>query len=485
MLKIDAFVQIEKKYDLYHMEINGVQPWMYFRMKFWNYQICKDLLTLSKESPRNAGINQYLTQLKSLMRIIMRNNAKQICQSDIIFYSHPRRIKSNDHFECIYTDCLVKKYANSIVLEEPFKNRHFVPLQIEHIYYTDLLQIKSLFYYYLQRSLKSWQYKKIYTQVKNIFEIPLKELRQTYQFKMSDNAVFEELVRLTFEIHMLKRDLRKILEKVQPKLLVEAVYYNKRCMALNELAKEMQIPTVELQHGTMHAAHAAYQFAPESGEIRQFPEYVFLFSEYWKQYANLPLPEHQIKVTGYPYFESQLRKYTSNIINKEEKKNIIFISQETIGQKLGQLATELNDLLDQTKYHIIYKLHPGEYSGWKNRYPELVQKNIEVIDSFEHNVYEYFSKCKIQVGVYSTAIYEGLGFGLTTYIYDVGHADTMAELCDQGYAVCIKNANELFENITNAEEQHSHNTKSFWEKNALENICQEIDQLLLTTICGV
>ena len=183
-------------------------------------------------------------------------------------------------------------------------------------------------------------------------------------------------------------------------------------------------------------------------------------------------------MTGYPYFERQLCQYKKADVGAGKITNIIFVSQGTIGRELSRLAADLCDLLDKSKYHIIYKLHPGEYEGWRERNPELLKDNIEVIDSLEHSIYEYFPKCSIQVGVYSTAIYEGLGFGLTTYIYDVGHADTMIELCQQGYAVYVKSVEKLYGHIISDGVDGSNRGKQIWKKNTLENICCEIEKLL-------
>ena len=41
----------------------------------------------------------------------------------------------------------------------------------------------------------------------------------------------------------------------------------------------------------------------------------------------------------------------------------------TIGRELSKLAVELSGKIQGTDYKIIYKLHPGEYQDWKNRYP--------------------------------------------------------------------------------------------------------------------
>lgn len=475
-MEINDFIQIEKKYNLYHLEVDGVQPWIYYRMKFWNYQLCKNILALSDTLQKSNRLKDYINQLKSAFSLVMRGNRKQICEADIVFYAHPRRVKTNGYYECIYTDRLAGEYSRSVVIEDPFRNRHLTPVQVEHIYYTDLLQIKAVLRSCLHRIIKTRKYKNIYIQIKDIFGAPLEEIGNVYHYTVCFHDIYKALTRIVLENQILENELGKVLQKTRPKIIVEVVYYNKRCMLLNELAKERGIPTVELQHGTMHEAHAAYQFAENCGEIKQFPDYVFVFSEYWKRYANLPIPAERVKVTGYPFFEEQLYKY--NVEKNGGIINIIFVSQGTIGIELSRLAADVSELLDESKYHIIYKLHPGEYDGWKTRNPWLIKDNIEVVDSLEHNIYEYFAKCNIQVGVYSTAIYEGLGFGLETYIYNVGHADTMKELCDQGYAIYVNNAEELCAHISSMDMGRNGETKEFWKMNSFENICHEIDQLL-------
>lgn len=477
-MKIDDFIRIEQKYDLYHLDVDDVRPWMYFRFHFWNYQICRELLSLSGNIQRKDGIKSHGQQLKNKLRSIMSSNARKICKADIVFCAHPRRIKINGYFECIYTDCLLDRYPKGIVWEEPFLEQHLTPVKAEHIFYTDLLEMKARWYRKAHSRLKTSRYQRIYDQIQKDYAEPLREIGEVYQYTISYEEIYAKLTEIVLEVRALRETFGKRLDRIAPRLIVEVVWYNKGSMVLNELAKAKGIPTVELQHGTMHTAHAAYQFADGCGEINQFPDYVFMFSEYWKNCAHLPIDDARIRVTGYPYFERQLCQYRNSDIQEGAIKNIIFVSQGTIGRELSRLAADLCDLLDETKYHIIYKLHPGEYDGWQERNPELLKDNIEVIDSREHNIYEYFPMCSIQVGVYSTAIYEGLGFGLTTYIYDVGHADTMVELCQQGYAVYVKSPGELYEHIIASETNGANKGKEFWKMNSLENICDEIDKLL-------
>lgn len=477
-LDIKNFIEIEKKYDLYHVAVEGINPWMYFRFPFWNYQLCAGLLGLSGNLQKTNLFQSYIRQIKSVIGIVSKGNAKRLCKADVLFYVHSRRIEEDGYFKCIYTGWLAERYGSHMAMEEPYKNSHLTPVREEHLYYTDFIQIKAALYAKAGRCMKSSRYRRIYTQIRERFGEPFQELGREYQYDIPYEHVYAQMTELVLEISRLKREMEKLLEKIEPKVIVEVVSYNKRCMVLNELAKGRGIPTVELQHGTMHAAHAAYQFPGGCGVIRQFPDYIFVFSQYWKRCAHLPIPDEHIRVTGYPYFERQIQKYAHRESRKGGRIHILFVSQGTIGKELSRLAADLCSLLDADKYHIIYKLHPGECEGWQDRTPWLIKDNIEVVDNARHSIYEYFSKCDIQVGVYSTAIYEGLGFGLATFIYHIGHADTMTELCEQGYAVSVENAEELYRNISHREAGGLSECDSFWQKDAENNICRELDQIL-------
>lgn len=71
-MDISNFLEIEKKYDLFHREIEGIQPWQFFRMGFWNYQICRNIL----------GLSDSITELGKWERIhsIISNIPRIFCQ---------------------------------------------------------------------------------------------------------------------------------------------------------------------------------------------------------------------------------------------------------------------------------------------------------------------------------------------------------------------------------------------------------------------
>jgi hypothetical protein len=169
-------------------------------------------------------------------------------------------------------------------------------------------------------------------------------------------------------------------------------------------------------------------------------------------------------------------------LNNEKNKNqILFISQGVIGKYLSEFAYNIAKKLEdcEEKYEIIYKLHPGEYSNWQNNYSYLKKceklANFHIIDSSEISLYELFSKSEYQVGVFSTAIYEGLLFNCKTFIVDLPGSEYMDSLVEKNYVKKIATADEFIDSIANFK-TNSYDKDFFfkkYEKSVLKRIIKK------------
>ncbi|MDE7366057.1 MAG: hypothetical protein K2N24_01740, partial [Lachnospiraceae bacterium] len=273
------------------------------------------------------------------------------------------------------------------------------------------------------------------------------------------------------------KDYRKIFNKIHPKLIIEVVHYNMDCMIINEIAKKEGIRTVELQHGNVFSTHIPYQYAGDM-PLKQLPDEIWLLSEYWKKDIHMPIDSRYLIPVGFPYFETRIQKYQEKYRKEDNQKTILFISQWTIGKQLSEFAVAFAEQCRDKDYRILYKLHPGEVLTWKEQYTALDQcMDIEVIDSQETDLYQLFAQSNVLVGVYSTAIYEGLGFGLDTYICDMPRAADMEELYQNGYAVLVKTPEELRE-LLYRDRKSSSKRQEFWTKDSLNNIKKQIDRIM-------
>lgn len=145
---------------------------------------------------------------------------------------------------------------------------------------------------------------------------------------------------------------------------------------------------------------------------------------------------------------------------------------------MSEVAVELNKLMDKTQYRIVYKLHPGEYERWRERYGKLADSGIEVIDNNRVDLYELFAASTCQIGGYgSTATFEGLEFDLKTYIMREGAYPAVSALCEKGIAQFFDSAQDLYQLIQSASSE-ADEKNNFWKENALENMKREIDAIM-------
>lgn len=475
-MNIDDFLDVENKYDLLNIEIEGVKIWRYVRFSIWNYKICTKTFDLANSHPKaDKNLFQTLKNIGDILANSFSNRKIKSGNYEICFISHERRVKNEGYYECIYTEQLADTFTNSITLEQPFGYKHLKPTRNKNIIYTDYIiwigEITSA----ILIKLKTKKYRDILNQVRKHFQNSFDDLEKLYGITLNKNYLYEMMARKTIVVKMEFPYYEKLINRISPQIVIEVEHYATQCMIINEIATNQGIKTIELQHGTMYKEHAAYQYKIDS-LIEQLPQYLFTFSEYWNKIIKMPLKSTKIIATGFPYFEEMVENTKKNNTKQIGKENILFISQGTISKYLINLAIELNEKFDKTKYKIIYKFHPSEYAGWVQRYPELESSGIEVIDNGDVKLYELFARSRVQVGVYSTAIYEGIGFGLETYIYHIAHADAMQNLVEMGAAEYIESADDLLRKLEVKKDIKSIKD-ILWKNNAFENTCIEIEKV--------
>ena len=480
-IDLKHFLEVEQKYNLYEDTIEGIHYWVYSRFIIWEDFIIKPQLNLGKaHSNKELKLSEKAEIFFKLVKNCIINPNKRKRNVDILFVSHPRRVLNNGVYECIYTDKLAKEFENYAVYEQPYQWQHLEPTDTANMIYGDSTLLKKGLYLVLYKTVYKGKYADLLKKIEGKISQPLKEIESRYGFSLDRKQIVHSIAMQIIFYKASIKDIQKMLTRLNPKVVVEVVGYNPFCMLINEACRRKKIPTIELQHGIMNK-HMGYEYKSQN-RIRQFPNKIFLFSEFWKNQIHIPVNEKNLIATGYPYFERKLHE--AKVIQEyiDGKINILFISQGTIGTKLSELAYELSTIMDLDKYRIFYKLHPGEFDIWEDAYVKLKDSNVIVIKGNDYSLYDYFSTCQIQVGVYSTALYEGLGFGIRTYIYKIEMAGYMQELNDAGYIKYFESAKELYENINenvNENVMMENNKTDFWKVNALENMVGEIKNIII------
>lgn len=456
----DIIFSLEEKYDLNHMKIQGSYPWQLVRVYVY-YEISRKIGVFG--SPQRGKVtlkDKLLSFLPFIKNSIFSNPLSESYHKDILIFDHPRKVIHNGEYKDIYSYFLIddldiagKTYE---VIESPYLNKHYTKKE-DYIKYNDRILLGS----YIHKKLANPKFKSC--EMDKIANIQ-RELTSNFNIEIDLFNIIKSHI-LDFKYHYKKYD--KLFKKRTPKYVFVVVAYENQAMIA--AAKDNNVEVIELQHGTISEYHLGYNY-PNSKDknLKYFPNKILSFGKYWKGVAKYPIAEENVIDVGFPYLDETIKSY---IDNEKNENQILFISQGVIGKYLSDFASELakrlNSSKDGKKYNIIYKLHPGEYSNWENNYENLKNinqlSNFTVIDNSEVSLYEFFSKSKYQVGVFSTAIYEGLLFNCKTFLVDLPGVEYMDSLVDKNYVKKIENIDEFIEFISKFE-IHQYNKDFFFKK---------------------
>jgi hypothetical protein len=110
----------------------------------------------------------------------------------------------------------------------------------------------------------------------------------------------------------------------------------------------------------------------------------------------------------------------------------------------------------------------------------LADSNVEVVGD-EPPLYELFATSTTQVGVNSTALFEGLKFGLDTFVLDAPGWEYMTYLVDSGFAAVVSSIEEFVDTYQAGDvDFESVDETYFFEPDALSNFEDAVTQIIAT-----
>ncbi|NQZ02360.1 MAG: hypothetical protein HRT45_17010, partial [Bdellovibrionales bacterium] len=299
-----------------------------------------------------------------------------------------------------------------VVMEPPFADPlHFQPAKTEPLFYLDPLYMASVLGSRVPMFvLGSFQ--------KKLIDMLCPRVQKSFGEAAPDLAFYQK----RYSRFLLQRKLwAKILNRVQPKVVMMVRAEGNE--GLIDVCRERGIPTVELQHGSPSAKKVNYDFGNQRKQLGA--DHFFAFGEFWKNQEFWARPKDSIHVIGYPYLERFRRKYKD--VDKKDRQ-IVVLSQKALGEPLSRyVAEKMKPVADK----VIYKLHPAEVNNWRQVYPWLARSGVQVIEGNEPPLHQLLAESQYQLGVYSTAVYEGIAFGCQTLLLDLPGIEFMEELFGQ------------------------------------------------------
>lgn len=429
---------LEKKHNLLYKNIQGVPIWQFIRMEMY-YKLTQDTKVFTK--PHTDFFNKF-AMVKNMPRLLynslFNNPIQGNYQKDFLVIDHARKLLINDEFIDIYSKYLLDTLNKNDydVLEYAYRNKHYTKKETNRKY-LDILRVKLILPF-------------IFSKVKfTLEELSLireleKDIEHLFGLKYDIENIFTKHI-IRFKVYYNYHS--RLIKKRNPKTIYVLVSYANP--PLIAAAKDNNVKVIELQHGTISPYHLGYNFPDcDKEELKCFPDMLYTFGEYWNTAADYPIPKENIKVYGFPYMKERLEQYKGY---KKIDKQVLFISQGVIGKDLSEYAYQL--AMNLPEYKFIYKLHPGEYDRWKDEYDTLVEtdklENFQVIDNNEKSIYRYFAESEFQIGVFSTAIFEGMALNCKTILVSLPGIEYMNKLIEQKAVILIRTKDELFKAVKN------------------------------------
>jgi hypothetical protein len=341
-------------------------------------------------------------------------------------------------WQCPYTEPLLEGLPHSrVVIEQGFQGMHHHPNRTRGLKYVEWAMNLGSARVVLRRGPSSGFEKRDRLELAE----RLLRLERAFGIEIPIDSV------VAFAKQALRRELglgaayRRLLDRIRPKALIVVVHYSHRLFPIVRAARERGIPTIELQHGVIGPEHLPYNMAKQARPLT-LPDHLLLFGEYWRTLCpRLPFTDECVHAIGYGHFERCSRPRFRASDTKPRR--VLFLSQPSIGRELGEWAALVSSRLSRAECQIVYRLHPSERAGWRTKYPALAAANVEVVAGGD--LYEQFATCDAQVGVYSTAVFEGVASGLDTLVAGLSGHEGVLGLVDAGAARLARDTDELVE----------------------------------------
>lgn len=457
---LGAFIEFEERMGLWELEAAGQRYWHQIRFHVYNEVLrSRGLVDQAQRSWRDRKLSDWLANVRPRHwpHAVERSLWRDMDQADVLIINHPRHVREGEQWVCPYTQPLLAGFSPSYwVMEDVWQGIHNFPQPDFRLKYLEWQVLVAQAAFVLRhagaglspaerRSVLGWQ----------------GELSRTLGGAPSPERALGMVRGAVREVGALSHVYERLLDRARPRLVVMVVHYSYRCLPLTTLARERGIPVAELQHGTLGPGTPAYNLARHPAG---FPDYLLTWGDWWRDSTpSLPIDPSHAPAIGNAWLERHLARRTAP--KRGERPRVLFVSQGTIGKSLSRMAVAL---VEAGSLDVRYKLHPGEYLGWRERYPWLVGSSIEVIDT-PSNIYDEFIRADVAVGVYSTAMYEAVAFGLPVVLAELYGLEHMQGLLDLGCAQTVADVDALGRAIRDAQPPSPAQRERLWKPNPVDN----------------
>jgi hypothetical protein len=203
-------------------------------------------------------------------------------------------------------------------------------------------------------------------------------------------------------------------------------------------ARDLGIRVVELQHGAISPFHLGYSY-PGRPVVPDQPDELWCFGSYWPGVVELPAGM-RTQVVGAPY----IHRLSAEQAVAKIPQRVVFASQGTIGTELMKVAVDLANR--RPELEVVFRLHPSEHLS---DYQGLAG-SVRVSSGPEEPTLELLASAGYQVGVATTALFEGMVLGCRTAVVKLPGWEYLRPVVERGDAVLVGDGGDLAKQLPSA-----------------------------------
>jgi hypothetical protein len=432
---LSEFETIEKELALDRSLIEGVPWWDAVRYPIFQ-EVLKKLDLLEKPEIKDDKVNlsgKFSLLYKVFLNIISSFSPRSplwIRKNSILIWGNPRRKWQDKHYIDCFVDPfidLLPRFSKFAVLEKGAVYGHLKPAATHNLFYADNIQSVALILYSIRK-----KFTKLSGCLREVEELE-RRLEQVFCVELRLKKQVENQIHRWKSIYPLMYRFFKFKRPSHFFIVVSAGHE-----AVISAAKDAGVPTYELQHGSPARGKLNYDYS--SGLAKHsFPDFFLSFGEYWSRSIILPLPRQRVISFGYPYLAKKIAS-KSNVYLK--KNRLLVVSQPVHAMALAELAIKISQY-NQNKIEVIFRPHPSELHHGEPNYFRILRLSGVTIADRNSDLYFLFAQSSWQVGVYSTALYEGLCFGVACFVARLPGFEKMQPLVDIGLARIIDDHHDV------------------------------------------
>jgi hypothetical protein len=430
--RIERFLRVEDELDLFSWQVKGLPMWELNRFPI--FQVCNG--QYGKSVVSIVATRFWYRGVLNLFKVLFLTF--KVPKGAVIVFPHDRLTKEKVARDLYSVDlCLRNREVNYVMLVK--KGRSLVHENLIYLNVSQVFGLLRLIGLIAGRVFK----------VLGVFEEKIDKIVDSLDG--IDKGHINKLVYNNFAYALLLKSLFSfVFKRWGVSKLIEVVYYRLEVQVANVISKKLDIPIVELQHGTIGKTHVAYNI--DWVGCKTVPDFFLSWGRFWSLRFNI----HRVETVDIGY--SELDRYLGESKNKEvtssERRKVLVVSQNRLD--ILKLAHEISQMC--TEMDIIYRLHPKEVRIKDFPYGKLFFQESSA------NLYEAIERSSFIVGVSSTVLVEALAFDKQVLVAELSGYTSFIDLIESGVFLSFNNVESFYNEVQVSKRNNSFRSSDYFTK---------------------